>query len=122
MIFTETMNEVLGCGSSDDDDDSDEVFDDKSEEDDFSDDNSEEDDSSDDINPNPKLLTNLEPNVATYGEAELEGVVRIWQRGVHSTSTLGEWARLFRGMRKWHEQLSADRRSFVGPLIKPFRR
>lgn len=116
-IFTDnTMNDVLGGGSSDDDD-----YSDTSEGDDSSDGSafSEEEDVSDDHNS--EILTQPKRN-ATDGEVEIDVVISNWRRGVNSSSTLAEWARLYRGMVAWYENLSDARQSFVGPLNKPFRR
>ena len=51
-----------------------------------------------------------------------EAIAGQWRRGRHSSSTLGEWSRLYSGLQKWHMALSEQRRQSVGPLSKPYRR
>lgn len=51
-----------------------------------------------------------------------EDIAEQWRRGRLSSSTLGEWSRLYTGLQKWHIALSEQRRQSVGPLSKPYRR
>ena len=51
-----------------------------------------------------------------------EDIAEQWRRGRLSSSTLGEWSRLYTGLQKWHMELSDERKQCVGLLTKPYRR
>lgn len=53
---------------------------------------------------------------------QVDDIVGNWKRGRFSSSTSGEWARLYTGLQKWHGELSEEWKQFVGPLTKPYRR
>ena len=56
-----------------------------------------------------------------YSET-VEDIAGRWRKGRVSTSTSGEWSRLYTGLQKWHSELSNERRLCVGLLTKPYRR
>ncbi len=56
-----------------------------------------------------------------YSE-DVEDIAGKWRRGRLSTSTSGEWSRLYTGLQKWHRELSDEQTQCVGPLTKPYRR
>ena len=55
-------------------------------------------------------------------DEEVVNISQAWRRGRLSTSTSGEWSRLYTGLQKWHSELSNERRQCVGLLTKPYRR
>jgi hypothetical protein len=63
-------------------------------------------------------------NISQEGDSSenVEDIAGKWRRGRLSTSTSGEWSRLYTGLQKWHRELSDERTLCVGPLTKPYRR
>jgi hypothetical protein len=63
-------------------------------------------------------------NISQEGDSfeDVEDIAGKWRRGRISTSTSGEWSRLYSGLQKWHRELSDERTQCVGPLTKPYRR
>jgi hypothetical protein len=55
-------------------------------------------------------------------DEEVVNISQAWRRGRLSTSTSGEWSRLYTGLQKWHMELSDERKQCVGLLTKPYRR
>ena len=63
-------------------------------------------------------------NISQEGDSSenVEDIAGAWRRGRLSTSTSGEWSRLYTGLQKWHRELSDERKQCAGPLTKPYRR
>ncbi len=107
----------MGYGSSDDDDDDDDSVDEDSVNDD------DEDCRSDyDVHDNEDAEEDASDGVTRGDDACIKRIESTWRQGRLATSSLGEWARLFIGLEKWHFALSEVERQFMGPLTKPFHR
>jgi hypothetical protein len=104
--MTIIADDMGGYGSSDDDE-----YDEDSVDEDFVKDDDEDVEDVEDA----EEVTRVDD--AGIGRIELN-----WRKGRLASASLGEWARLFTGLEKWHLALSDAQRQFMGPLTKPFHR
>jgi hypothetical protein len=85
-------------------------------------------DESDDTSDTSDVEESDDANDISAGEeedgfkVEVDAVAQKWRRSRTSSSTSGEWARLYAGLKTWHASLSDAKRSVTGPLVKPYRR
>lgn len=112
-IFTDATA-LFGDGSSEDDDD-DNSYQDGSDE---SDDDEDNDIDDDDDGGGEEFCSPTEG-----GEAcDLEQITRRWRRNHRSSSSIGEWARVYGVLQRWHASQTDAYKTFLGPLTRPFSR